>query len=83
MLDLQATGHVAFGVNIAMVVLSALAVLLRLYAKTKTRLGFASEDWLIIVAFLLQCAFAVILLRGKSNIWWRPYISATYVSQAL
>ena len=72
-MDLEATGRTAFGVNITLVVLGALAVILRIFAKKNTRLGFASEDWFIVGALLLLVAFTACLLQGRCTACLRPH----------
>lgn len=75
MADLRTSDHLTFGLTIAMSAFSLLAVILRLFAKSKTRLGFAGEDWLIVAAIGLLCAYAVILLRGKVTTLFAPETS--------
>ncbi len=68
MTGIKSSGRTPLGVCIGMIVMSTIAVVLRLIAKTYTQRGFAMEDKCIIVTFLLFCGYESIFLAGEFQI---------------
>lgn len=65
MRGVKPSGRTALAVCMAMVIMSSTAIALRFIVKVKIKKGVAVEDWCIITAFVLLCAYEGVFLGGK------------------